>query len=195
MNNLIKTTKTYITTHKRDSIISLVLILIIAGLVALFIYNNLSRIVYQPTDACDMLTPAKAQDLLGEKVISLDTKGAVISGDVATSKCSYTDENPNKDNMVVAAIAVRSGINDKGVQQNKADFATSRANGTVEDVKNLGDSAYFNPVRGQLNILDDKRWIIISYGIGAAPEANTLDKAIELANVVLDYPLFQVGRF
>lgn len=195
MNNLIKTTKTYITTHKRDSIISLVLILIVVGLVSLFIYNNRSHVVYQPSNACDMLTPAKAQDLLGEKVISVDTKGAVVTDDIAISKCSYTDANENKDFMIVAAIAVRSGINDKGVQQNKTDFSTSRANGTVEDVKNLGDSAYFNPVRGQLNILDDKRWIIISYGVGAAPETNTLDKAIELANVVLDYPLFQVGRF
>lgn len=195
MKNAIETTKTYITTHKRDSIIILVLTLVVAGLIALFIYNNMSRIVYQPTDACDMLTPAKAQDLLGEKVISVDTKGATVSGDIAISKCSYTDSSENKDLMVVAAIAVRSGINDKGVQKNKIDFATSRANDTVEDVKNLGESAYFNPLRGQLNILDGRRWIIVSYGFGTSPEDNDINKAIELANIALDYPLFQMGRF
>ena len=140
-------------------------------------------------------TPSKAQDLLGEKVISVDTKGAAISGDIAISKCSYTDSNEVKELMIVAAIAVRSGINDNGVLKNKKDFAASRANDTVENVDGIGDSAYCNPLRGQLNILEGRRWIIVSYGIGTSPETNTVDKAIELANVALDYPLFQQTKF
>ena len=195
MKNSIQTAKTYITTHKRESVIGLVLLLIVAGLISLFIYNNVSRIVYKPTNACDMLTPAKAQDLLGDKVISVDTKGAAVSGDIAISKCSYTDSNENKDLMIVAAVAVRSGINDAGVLKNKRDFAASKANDTVENIENLGDSAYFNPLRGQLNILDGRRWIIVSYGIGVSPETNTADQAIMLANTILDYPQFQLERF
>lgn len=195
MNDTIQTIKDYLTTHKREVVIGCVLLVIIASLVALFVYNNASRIVYKPTNACDLLTPAKAQDLLGEGVISMDTKGASISGDVATSKCSYTDRKENQDQMKVAAVAVRSGINDDGVAQNKADFATSKANKTVTDVSNLSDEAYFNPVVGQLNILDGRRWIIISYGIGTAPQDNSLDDAIQLANTILDYPQFQLERF
>ena len=195
MKNSIQATKTYIMEHKRETAIGTVLTLIVASLVILFIYNTIPHIVYKPTNACDMLTPSKAQDLLGEKVISVDTKGAKVAGDIAISKCSYTDSNENKDLMIVAAIAVRSGINDAGVLKNKKDFAASRANDTVENVESLGDNAYFNPLRGQLNILDGRRWIIVSYGLGTAPETNTVDKAIELANVALDYPLFQLTKF
>jgi hypothetical protein len=195
MKNSIQAAKTYIMDHKRETAIGVVLTLIIAGLISLFVYNTMPHVVYKPTNACDMLTPAKAQDLLGEKVISVDTKGATISGDIAISKCSYTDSNENKDLMIVAAVAVRSGINDVGVLKNKKDFAASKANDTVEDIKNLGDSAYFNPLRGQLNILEGRRWIIVSYGLGTSPENNTIDKAVELANIVLNYPQFQLERF
>ena len=195
MRNPITTAKTYITTHKRETAIGIVLFFIIASLVSLFIYGNLSRIVYKPTNACDLLTPAKAQDLLGDGVISVDTKGATITGNVATSKCSYTDRSENQDSMKVAAVAVRSGINNDGVAQNKVDFATSKANSTIITVDKLSDDAYFNRTLGQLNILDDKRWIIISYGVGATPQDNTVDDAIQLANIILDYPQFQLERF
>lgn len=195
MQHYIQTATTYIASHKRDFTIGFVLVLIFAVLIALFIYNNPNKVVYQPTNACDLLTPIKAQDLLGEKVISVDTKGATVSGDIAISKCSYTDSNEDQDQMLVAAIAVRSGVNDTGVQKNKTDFAASQSNKTVEAIKELGDSAYFNPALGQLNILDGRRWIIISYGIGSSPETNTIDKAIQLANTILNYPQFQLERF
>jgi hypothetical protein len=195
MQHYIHTATTYVISHKREFAIGGTLVVIFAVLVALFIYNNPNKVVYQPTNACDLLTPAKAQDLLGEKVISVDTKGATISGDIAVSKCSYTDSVEDQSQMMVAAVAVRSGINDSGVEKNKTDFAASQSNKTVESVKGLGDNAYFNPTLGQLNILDGRRWIIVSYGIGASPDTNTIDKAIELANTVLDYPQFQLERF
>jgi hypothetical protein len=195
MHDYIHTITTFVTSHKRDFAIGGGLVLMIAVLVALFIYNNPNKVVYQPTNACELLTPLKAQDLLGEKVISVDTKGATILGDIAVSKCSYTNSDEDQSQMLVAAVAVRSGVNDSGVQKNKTDFATSQKNKTFETVKELGDSAYFNPVLGQLNILEGRRWIIISYGIGAAPETNTIDKAVELANTILDYPQFQLERF
>lgn len=87
--------------------------------------------------------------------------------------------------MLVAAIAVRSGINDKGVDQNKTEFATSKQGKSNEVVKDVGDSAYFNKELGQLNVLDDRKWVILSYGAGSAPQANTVDKATELAKKVL----------
>ena len=195
MKNSIQTAKNYLFSHKRETVIGLILFLIVASLIALFIYNNLSRIVYKPTDACDLLTPSRAQDLLGKDVISVDTKGAVITGDLATSKCSYTDRIESQDQMKVAALAVRSGINDDGVAQNKADFAASKAGKEVIDVDHLSDDAYFNPVTGQLHILDGRRWIIISYGIGVSPQDNSVDDAIQVANTILDYPQFQLERF
>lgn len=185
MNHYIEPVKKYVTTHKKEFITGGVAVVIVITLVALYIYNNPKVVVYEPINACAMLTPVKAEELLGEKVYSVDTKGSMISGNIATSKCSYTDQNHDTSKLLVAAIAVRSGVNDKGVQQNKTDFAARRPATGMETVNNLGDSAYFNPTLGQLNVLSGRQWIIISYGIGAAPQTNTVDKAVELAHKVL----------
>jgi hypothetical protein len=188
MNHYLKAAQEFTIDHKREFIVGggmLAAAALIALLVGLFIFNNPIKVIYQPAKACDMLTPAKAQDLLGNKVISVDTNAPVIDGDVATSKCSYTDSNPVQNQMIVAAIAVRSGINDKGVAQNKNDFAAKKPTTGTEPVNNLGDSAYFDQTLGQLNVLKGRNWIIFSYGVGASPEANTLEKALNLAHKVL----------
>jgi len=160
-------------------------IVIIIATISLIIQLSGPTIVYQPAKACEILTPAEAQNLLGEKVISTDSNEPKISGNIATSKCGYTDTNSNSDQMRIAAIAVRSGINDDGVQQNKKDFASSKAQSTVEVVKGVGESAYFNKANGQLNILSGHNWIILNYGLASSPESNTVDKAIEFAHKIL----------
>lgn len=189
MNNThIQAAKTYIQTYKKEliigsSVIAGLLALIIV--IALFIYNTTPKIVYQPAEACSLFTEAEAQTLLGNKALKSGENNPTQSANIATSQCGYTDGNPDTTNMIVAAVAVRSGINDNGVQQNKTEFAAGKPSKGVETVKDLGDGAYFNQVRGQLNVLKGHDWIILSYGIGSSPEANTLDKAIELAHVVL----------
>lgn len=189
MNTYLLATKDFVSTHRKKIIIIgasvAVAIALLLTVVLLFIYN-LPKYTYQPAIACDMFTPAKAQDLLGDKVVSVDSKAPVVSGDSAVSKCSYTDSNPVKDKMMVAAIAVRTGINDDGVNQNKKDFAASESNNKTETVKNVGDSAFFNKQLGQLNILKGPKWVILSYGVGSAPQANSLDQATELAKKILN---------
>jgi hypothetical protein len=187
MNHYISAAKDFITAHRKKFTIgaSIALAVVILTTVAMLFVYNLPKDVYQAVNACDLFTPAKAQALLGDKVISVDTKAPVISDNTATSKCSYTDNNPDKDKMMVAAIAVRSGINSKGAQQNKTDFADNMPSEGVEPVKNLGNSAYFDKAQGQLNILDGRKWIIVSYGVGSLPQANTLENATKLAKKVL----------
>lgn len=178
----------YIKAHENDIRIGAPIIFVVVALVGLIMfatYKNMPHIVYQPVKACDLLTPAEAQDLLGDKIIGVDKNKPVISGDTAISKCSYTDENPDQNSMMVAAIAVRSGINDKGVKQNKADFKASEKGKDVEDVNDLSDSAYFDKEKGLLNVLEGNKWIILSYGVGEAQGANSLDKLLELAHKVL----------
>lgn len=166
--------------------IAVVAILLIAVAIIVFAINNSGpKIVYQPTKACSLLPPAKAQDLLGDKVISTDVNEPVITGNVATSKCSYTDENPDQGEMMVAAVAVRTGINDEGVVQNKTDFKAKKPKQGAQDVDNIGDSAYFDQTLGQLNILKGHDWLILSYGVGSAPAANTVDDAVKLAHKIL----------
>ena len=191
MEQYIKSAKTYITDHKKQFTIGAGVVvgtIILALVAAVVLYNSKPHYSYQPVKACDLLTPAEAQDLLGDRVISTEKNAPAVVGDVATSKCGYTDENPDANQTLVAAVAVRSAVNDKGVAQNKSDFTLARSNNsrTIQDVKDLGESAYFNNVNNQLNVLSGHSWIILNYGIGSAPETNTIDKAIELAHKVLN---------
>ena len=181
-------TETEVPTRKKEIIIGAAVVLgavvVIAG-IALAIYSGIPKVVYQPAKACDLFTTHEAVDLLGKKAIKSGAEDPAISGDTAISKCGYTDGNPDVNTMVVAAITVRSGINDKGVRQNVTEFSSGKPKKNVQDIKGIGDKAYFNTQLGQLNILEGKKWIILSYGPGSAPQANTVEDATKLAKIVL----------
>lgn len=163
-----------------------VFIILIATGLALYIQSRTPKIIYQPTKACDLLKPSEAQDLLGDRVIATDTNEPKVSGNIATSKCSYTDTNEDRESMIVTAVAVRTGINGEGTLQNKRDFDTARSNNKTEEVKDLGEKAFFNKTNGQLNVLRKHDWIIMNYGIGASPQTNTVERTLLLAKKVLD---------
>ncbi len=157
----------------------------IVAIVALISHFSGPMIVYQPAKACEWFTVDEARSLLGEDVLNTESNKPVIDGDVAVSKCGYTDTNGNSDAMKVAAVAIRSGINDAGQAKNETDFAAAKSSNIVDDITGIGDAAYFNKTSGQLNVLNDKKWIIINYGFGATPEANTAEDAIIVAKKVL----------
>lgn len=182
-----QTIKDYLVAHRQDIKIATPIVIIVTALVGTIAFaalHDMPNIVYQPVKACDLLTLPEAKELLGEKLNGVDKNEPIISGETATSKCSYTDLNQNQ--MMVAAVAVRSGINDKGVSQNKSDFALAKSNDGNETVVGVGDSAYFTKASGQLNVLSGRKWIIISYGVGEHPEANTIEQAVKLAKIVLN---------
>lgn len=188
MNTYIQNVKDYITTNRKQIVISIEIglsIVAVASLVALFIYNSTPKVIYQPTKACDLFSFSEAKELLGASTLTSSMQDPVLSGDTASSNCGYANGNPNTGKMIVAVIIVRSGINDKGVRQNKTEFAAGRPTKNIEVVKDLGDSAYFNDVLGQLNVLSGRRWIIISYGVASTPETNTVDQAVALGNKIL----------
>lgn len=167
-----------------SSIIVGILALIVA--IVLVIQNSGVKIVYQPTSACELLTIYEARELLGNATIQSNISEPVLSGNTATSRCGYTDGNANQDELIVAAVMVRSGINDKGVEQNKTEFKNGRPIDNTETIENLGDAAYFNSDNGQLNILDGYNWIVLSYGVGSAMEANNLEDAVRLGQKVVN---------
>jgi hypothetical protein len=188
MKQYIQTAKNYFSAHKKKFSIgvgSVLVIVVLITLIVLAVKNNETKIVYQPANACDLLTREEAQELLGSSAIHSSMIDPALSGDTATSKCAYTNGNPDVNNMVVAAIVVRSGVNDKGVKQNNKEFDTGRPTKDIETVKGLGDKAYFNKDLGQLNVLSGYDWIILSNGTGSAPSTNTLKNAVNLANKVL----------
>lgn len=170
----------------RTGAFTLLCVGVVIGLAALFAYNSQSKlpnIVYQPTAACKLFTKEEAQELLGKQVIEQASE-PTISGNNATSKCSYTDTK--QDNFTLAAVAARNGINDEGVKKNNEEFAASRDANTTESIPGLGDQAFFNKANGQLNILSGRTWLILSFGSANDPQANTLDTAMRLAYKVLE---------
>lgn len=187
----LSTLKTYIHNHKQSvKIAGLVVasIALLALLVSLYAYNTESKkvkIVYNPVLACNLLTEQEAKELLGEKVINRneDANKAVVGGNRATSNCSYTDMSVAS--MRVAAVAVRSGLNDEGVAENKQDFASKKQANTVEVIDGIGDSAYYVPANGQLNVLDGTSWILISTGVGDNVATYTKEDAVILAKKVI----------
>lgn len=192
MNKYFQKIKTYVTTSPGKEIaVGVAIILsfacLIIAIVSLIMASG-PKIDYQPAVACNLLTKDEAREMLGQDVLGGERKNPTLSNDVATSKCAYTDMNKDPQAMLVAAVAVQSAVTDKGIQRVKAEFAASKIGKNTETVTWLGDSAYFNPALGQLNILDGRNWIIVSYGAGESPENNTLEQATELAQKVISDP-------
>jgi len=177
------------TSYKKELIIGAVAVFAVIAIIAAIVFaiaNSGPKVDYPPTVACNTLTSLEAQELLGNSAFNSADDPAVISGDLATSRCGYTDGTNNTETMIVAAVILRAGINDKGVEQNKTEFAQGTPTQGVEVVKDLGDSAYYNQVNGQLNVLKDKNWYIFSYGVGSTPEANIVEDTVKLAEKVLN---------
>jgi len=175
--------------YRRELIIGAGVIIAVIAIIAaivFFVHNSQPKIDYQPVAACDVFTQDEARVLLGEQAFNSNSDAPVVSKDVAVSRCGYTDGNPDTNKMVVAAIIVRSGVNDNGVQQNKDEFTNGKPTNGVEVVNDLGDGAYFNQALGQLNVLDGKKWIVFSYGLGSSPEANTLEDTVKFARAVIN---------
>jgi len=190
MKDRLKTLQNFLVTYKKDLAVGAGIIIGVGGLitlvVVLFIKNNVpAAIVYQPAAACELLTLDEAKSLLGTTASKTGEKSPVLSGHLVKSECGYTVTNPDTQNIVVAAIVVRSGIDDKGVAQNIAEFTNGVPATNVEVVKDLGDRAYFNYSLGQLNVLKERDWIIFSYGIGSDPQGNTIEDAVALAQKTL----------
>jgi len=157
---------------------------------ALFLYNqpHPPKLAYQPTKACDMLTPNKAMDILGNEVISTDANAPVIASDTetATSRCSYTDKNADGSAMQSLAISVRSATNSAGITQNESEFSGHKKNVVHrEDITGLGKTAYFDEDLGLLHILTNKQWIMLSYKTGQTLESKPVSDVVSLARKVL----------
>lgn len=182
--------KAYVEHHKQEfttgTIVVVVIAVIVAGL-ALYSYNTRQpSIVYEPANACDLLTIDEAKSLLGDKTINGIKQTPVQAGDLTISKCSYSDGVPDSTgDMGVAAVVIRSAINDDGITLNKAQFEAGKPTG-VKDISDIGDEAYFNAGLGQLNILKDTTWIIVSYGFASKPQNNTLADDEKLAKLVMN---------
>lgn len=185
MKEQLLTARDYVSEHKQQFGTGAIAVIGIVTLVWLFIYNQ--PVVYAAANACDMFTPNKAMDTLGNKVIQTNSPKPITSGDIATSKCGYTDQNEDTSKKIIATIAVQSAVNDEGIIKNKDMFtAHKKALGeNMQVVDNLGDDAYFETSNGILNVLSGKRWMKVLYGVGEGPTSKPLGEIVSLARTIL----------
>lgn len=155
------------------------------GIVSAF-QNAQPKVVYEPAAACAIFTQEEAVELLGERASRSGGSEPELTGNFAVSRCGYSDGASEKDELKVAAISLRAAINDQGIEQNKTDFTAGQQDPGVEILTGIGDEAYFNAGSGQLNILSDKNWYILSYGVGSSPLSNTVEDAAEMAKFVVE---------
>lgn len=180
----------YVNEHNRTFKRGLLIIggcIVVVLLISLYVYNTerkTPKIVYTPMVACTVFTKQEAQSLLGSDVLGGSAGDPTVTDNRATSKCSYTDMNASS--MSVAAVAVRSAINDDGIEANKKDFAASKAANATQPVAGIGDQAFYVPANGQLNVLDGHSWILITYGTGNDQSTYTLDNAMKVAHKVIE---------
>ena len=142
-------------------------------------------------DACDVLTDSVATQVLGAGATKGDTAaGSASSDDVSVSNCAYTLKAVNGGSVLeqvqgthAAGLLVRAAKSQTGAESNKGQFGSAKPAG-VENVSGYGDSAYWNPQFGQLNILKGGNWYILSNYVGTNPTKGTLDQAKQLADAL-----------
>ncbi len=151
-------------------------------------YFQRLAIVYQPVDACNLLTEDTAKTLLHTSQVINNRSAPTINTDtnIGVSKCSYSDTNT--DNMSVVAIAVESGTNDKGVVKLKSDFAANQKANQVETVSGIGDAAYYTALNGQLQVLKGRQWYIFNRSSGDNPANTTKEQLVDFAKTILKIP-------
>jgi hypothetical protein len=147
-----------------------------------------SKTQRKPTakNACTIFTLADAKQLLGGTA-----KGGVnpiydSSTDFDISTCSYTQDqgtNAPVSSRKSATLLIQAPKTDIGIASNQKQFGPLKPSG-VQDVSGYGDQAYWDVEHGQLNVLKNNVWYILSYG-PTTPSERTLDQAKQLAGLII----------
>lgn len=187
---------------KRSSYLIIVLVLIAAAIVAaVFAVTNkhdedkktppvaskTSALESSSKKACQIFTLADAKKILGNSA-----KGGVVNtssstDDLLVSSCSYTQgsgSNTPVSSSQSATLLVRAPKNSRGEQSNQNQFGPLKPD-DAQDVSGYGQSAYWDAQFGQLNILKNNTWYILSYG-PVVPANRTLEQTQQLADLLIN---------
>lgn len=140
-------------------------------------------------EACKLFTAADAKKVLGEtaKANNVTLPDNNQNKDVTGSTCNYSTEAKTPadiPNVRSATIMMRIPLTDAGKKDNNSQFKTLKPVDEATNVTGYGESAFWNPAFGQLNILVNDTWLMISNGSGA-PNNRSLDDAKKVADIVV----------
>ena len=141
----------------------------------------------EPIEACDVLTPERAVEILGP-VADVPTSTAPTAGDAdaAVTSCTYLAADRNeRDGRISVGLVVRTALSAVGAGTNRDRFAPAGLPPEAQQVDGIGERAFWAPGLGQLNVLADDQWYVLTYG-GLDPRQNSLSETREAAAVLED---------
>ncbi|MBX4197240.1 hypothetical protein KW801_01640 [Candidatus Saccharibacteria bacterium] len=137
--------------------------------------------------ACSIFTLADAKQVLGDNAKGGETANSSSSNDLEVSACNYTQDTGSNapvsasDSASLLARAPKTGA---GTTSNQNQFGPLKP-ANSEPVAGYGDNAYWDPQYGQLNILKNNTWYIVSFG-PITPASRSLDQTKQLADILID---------
>jgi hypothetical protein len=146
-----------------------------------------SQPVAKPKQACSIFTLAEAKQLLGTTAKGGDNPASGSSDDLSVTTCSYIQDTGNNTSVTSsksATLLVRAPKTSTGVTSNQNQFGPLKP-ADAQPVAGYGSVAYWDVQFGQLNILKNNTWYILSYG-PPTPSARTLDQTKQLADLLVD---------
>jgi hypothetical protein len=147
-----------------------------------------AKTVPKPTtkNACTIFTLADAKQLLGDTAKGGSNPVFDSSADFDVSTCTYTQDqgaNAPVSSRKSSTLQVQAPKTDIGIASNQKEFGPLKPAG-VQDITGYGDQAYWDPEHGQLNILKNNIWYIVSYG-PSTPSSRTLDQTKQLIDIII----------
>lgn len=143
--------------------------------------------IAKPKRACAIFTLAVAKKLLGDNTKGGELGTSPNSDDQAVSTCSYskdTGSNAPTSARSSAMLVVQAPKTEAGVTTNQKQFESIKS-GDYQTIEGYGEAAYWTAQFGQLHILKNNIWYILSFG-PITPENRTLDQTRQLADLLIN---------
>lgn len=133
-------------------------------------------------DACDVLSQDTAEAILGGASKRADTAAAsATSDDIAVTTCSYSRVVSDGAATTSVTLLARVAKSANGSVSNRSQFDVYPAD--AQSVDGVGQAAYWKAQYGQLNILQNDNWYILSIG-SADPATRTLDTTLQASRLI-----------
>jgi hypothetical protein len=139
------------------------------------------------TKACAIFTLAEAKQVLGSNAKGGASGSNSSSTDLDVSTCSYSQTsgtNAPVSGTKSASLLVRAPKTAAGTTSNQNQFGPLKP-ADAQAVAGYGDNAYWDPQFGQLDILKNNTWYILSNG-PITPSERTPDQAKALADLLIN---------
>lgn len=134
-------------------------------------------------EACELLTKDKAAAILNTSAMLGQEPSPSSSEDLKITNCVYNNNAGSFKDIISVSLLVRSPLTQAGADSNVTTFNDASLVGDTA-VEGYGEKAIWNSTTGQLNILKDKNWMIVTFG-KSQPSGRTLDDTKKAADSIL----------